>query len=37
MIIALDQSDLAKLPFSDDVNKDSRLLMRATYAIAYRR
>jgi uncharacterized membrane protein (UPF0182 family) len=27
-IIALDQSDLAKLPFSDDVNKDSRLLMR---------
>jgi len=28
IIIALDQSDLAKLPFSDDVNKDSRLLMR---------
>jgi uncharacterized membrane protein (UPF0182 family) len=28
MIIALDQSDLAKLPFSDDVNQDSRLLMR---------
>jgi len=28
MIIALDQSDLAKLPFSDDLNKDSRLLMR---------
>jgi uncharacterized membrane protein (UPF0182 family) len=28
MIIALDQSDLGKLPFSDDVNKDSRLLMR---------
>jgi uncharacterized protein len=28
MIIALDQSDLAKLPFSDDVNNDSRLLMR---------
>ena len=28
MIIALDRSDLAKLPFSDDVNKDSRLLMR---------
>jgi uncharacterized protein len=28
MIIALDQDDLAKLPFSDDVNKDSRLLMR---------
>jgi uncharacterized protein len=28
MIIALDQSDLAKLPFSDDVNRDSRLLMR---------
>src|SRR5260370_7182609 len=28
MIIGLDQSDLAKLPFSDDVDKDSRLLMR---------
>jgi uncharacterized membrane protein (UPF0182 family) len=28
MVIALDQSDLAKLPFSDDVNKDSRLLKR---------
>jgi uncharacterized protein len=28
MVIALDQSDLAKLPFSDDVNKESRLLMR---------
>jgi uncharacterized membrane protein (UPF0182 family) len=28
MIIALDQSDLAKLPFSDDVNQNSRLLMR---------
>jgi uncharacterized protein len=28
MIIALDQDDLAKLPFSDDVNSDSRLLMR---------
>jgi uncharacterized protein len=28
MIIALDQSDLAKLPFSDDVTQDSRLLMR---------
>src|SRR5216684_1705318 len=28
MIIALDRADLAKLPFSDDVNKDSRLLMR---------
>jgi uncharacterized membrane protein (UPF0182 family) len=28
MIIAFDQSDLAKLPFSDDVNKNSRLLMR---------
>ncbi len=28
MIIALDQDDLAKLPFSDDVNGDSRLLMR---------
>ena len=28
MIIALDRGDLAKLPFSDDVNKESRLLMR---------
>ncbi len=28
LILALDQSDLAKLPFSDDVNKTSRLLMR---------
>ncbi|MGA9734390.1 MAG: UPF0182 family protein [Candidatus Sulfotelmatobacter sp.] len=28
MIIALDQNDLAKLPFSDDVSKNSRLLMR---------
>jgi hypothetical protein len=28
VIVALDQNDLAKLPFSDDVNKDSRLLMR---------
>jgi uncharacterized membrane protein (UPF0182 family) len=28
MIVALDQDDLAKLPFSDDVNGDSRLLMR---------
>jgi uncharacterized protein len=28
MIVALDQNDIAKLPFSDDVNKDSRLLMR---------
>jgi uncharacterized membrane protein (UPF0182 family) len=28
LIIALDQNDLAKLPFSDDVNQDSRLLMR---------
>jgi len=28
LIIALDQSDLAKLPFSDDVNRNSRLLMR---------
>jgi hypothetical protein len=27
-IIALDRGDLSKLPFSDDVNKDSRLLMR---------
>src|SRR5208282_4083896 len=26
--IALDRDDLSKLPFSDDVNKDSRLLMR---------
>jgi len=28
MIIALNQDDLAKLPFSDDVNNGSRLLMR---------
>ncbi len=28
VIIALDRDDLTKLPFSDDVNKDSRLLMR---------
>ena len=27
-ILALDRGDIAKLPFSDDVNKDSRLLMR---------
>ena len=28
IIIALDRDDLAKLPFSDDVNNESRLLMR---------
>jgi len=28
LVIALDRGDIAKLPFSDDVNKDSRLLMR---------
>jgi uncharacterized protein len=28
LIIAFDRGDLAKLPFSDDVNKNSRLLMR---------
>jgi hypothetical protein len=28
IVIALDRDDLSKLPFSDDVNKDSRLLMR---------
>ena len=28
LLIALDRGDLAKLPFSDDVNTDSRLLMR---------
>ena len=28
IIIALDRGDLGKLPFSDDVNQDSRLLMR---------
>jgi hypothetical protein len=28
IIIALDRDDLAKLPFSDDVTKESRLLMR---------
>ncbi len=27
-IVAFDRDDLAKLPFSDDVNKNSRLLMR---------
>jgi hypothetical protein len=40
MIIALDRGDLAKLPFSDDVNPQSRLLMRRsvrarTSAISY--
>src|SRR5579863_10533294 len=30
IIIALDRGDLAKLPFSDDVTNDSRLLMRRT-------
>jgi uncharacterized protein len=28
LIVALDRGDLAKLPFSDDVSADSRLLMR---------
>jgi uncharacterized membrane protein (UPF0182 family) len=28
LLIALDRGDLSKLPFSDDVNSDSRLLMR---------
>jgi uncharacterized membrane protein (UPF0182 family) len=28
LLIALDRGDLAKMPFSDDVNSDSRLLMR---------
>jgi len=28
VVIALDRGDLAKLPFSDDVTQDSRLLMR---------
>ncbi len=28
IVIALDRDDLAKLPFSDDVNPESRLLMR---------
>ncbi len=28
ILIAIDQGDLAKLPFSDDVNSESRLLMR---------
>jgi uncharacterized membrane protein (UPF0182 family) len=28
ILIALDQGDLAKLPFSDDINPQSRLLMR---------
>ncbi|HYW39227.1 MAG TPA: UPF0182 family protein [Terriglobales bacterium] len=30
IMIALDRDDLAKLPFSDDVNQGSRLLMRRT-------
>jgi uncharacterized membrane protein (UPF0182 family) len=30
IIIALDRGDIAKLPFSDDVTKESRLLMRRT-------
>ena len=28
IILAIDRGDLAKLPFSDDVSQDSRLLMR---------
>ena len=28
IVIALDRDDIAKLPFSDDVNQESRLLMR---------
>ena len=28
ILIAIDQGDLAKLPFSDDINSQSRLLMR---------
>src|SRR6202040_2051865 len=28
IVIALDRGDLTKLPFSDDVNQESRLLMR---------
>ena len=28
MLIALDRGDLSKLPFSDDITADSRLLMR---------
>lgn len=28
ILIAIDQGDLAKLPFSDDINSESRLLMR---------
>jgi len=28
IVIALDRGDLGKLPFSDDINKDSQLLMR---------
>src|SRR5262249_53383202 len=30
ILIALDRGDLAKLPFSDDVTSESRLLMRRT-------
>ena len=28
LLIAIDRGDVGKLPFSDDVNADSRLLMR---------
>jgi len=30
VLIAFDRGDLAKVPFSDDINEDSRLLMRRT-------
>ena len=30
LLIALDRGDITKLPFSDDINPDSRLLMRRT-------
>ena len=32
ILIAFDQGDLAKLPFSDDINSQSRLLMRRSIA-----
>ena len=32
LLIAFDQGDLAKLPFSDDINSQSRLLMRRSIA-----
>jgi len=36
LLIALDRGDLAKLPFSDDVTADSRLLMRRNVRVRVR-